>query len=43
MIAKVTYRLFSKYGNEKFAHDDDVDFSKYFSHHFAEMMLESHL
>jgi hypothetical protein len=43
VISKLTYRLFSKYGNSKFAHDDDVEFSKYFCENFAEMMLESHL
>jgi hypothetical protein len=43
IISKLTYRLFSKYGNPKNVHDDDVEFSKYFTDNFAEMMLESHL
>ena len=31
MIAKTTFRLFSKYGNVKYAHEDHKQFSKYFS------------
>jgi hypothetical protein len=30
MVAKITYRLFSKYGNPKFAGDKHKEFSKRF-------------
>lgn len=43
VISKVTYRLFSKYGNSKYAHEDDKEFSKQFNANFAEPLLESHL
>ena len=43
MAAKITYRLFSKYGNLKYVHKDDEAFSNMFFNKFAETLLESHL
>ena len=43
IIAKTTYRLFSKYGNSKYAGEEEVAFCKYFAENYAEMLLESHL
>lgn len=43
IIAKTTYRLFSKYGNAKYATDEEQAFSNYFADNYAEMLLESHL
>lgn len=43
MAAKITYRLFSKYGNIIYNKDEFADFNKYFIDNFAENLLESHL
>ena len=41
--SKISYRLFSKYGQPKFAAEGDKEFCKFFQETYAEMMLESHL
>jgi len=41
--SKISYRLFSKYGQPKFAAEGDKDFCKFFQETYAEKMLESHL
>jgi hypothetical protein len=43
MAAKITYRIFSKYGNLIYSKDEFKDFNKYFVDTFAEPLLESHL
>ena len=43
IAAKITYRLFQKYGNPQAVEDELVDFSKYFKDTFAVALLESHL
>jgi len=43
MAAKITYRLFSKYGNLKYVSADDEAFSADFFNKYAESLLESHL
>jgi hypothetical protein len=43
VAAKITYRLFSKYGNPIYAQDGHKKFSKHFQATYAEPMLESHL
>lgn len=43
MVAKITYRLFSKFGNPKIAKDEHKAFSKRFQEQFGELLLESHL
>jgi len=43
IVAKLTYRLFSKFGNPSHVEDELIDFSKYFKDTFAVPLLESHL
>lgn len=43
VAAKVTYRLYSKYGNPKYVEDQDIDFSKAFLEKYALPLLETHL
>jgi lysyl-tRNA synthetase class I len=43
MVAKLTYRLFSKFGNPKTSGENHKEFSKRFQATFAETLLESHL
>lgn len=43
IVAKLTYRLFSKFGNPKTSSDNHKEFSKRFQSTFAETLLESHL
>jgi importin-7 len=43
VAGQTTYRLFSKYGNPKFADDRYEEFSKAFREKFAVPLLESHL
>ena len=43
IVAKLTYRLFSKFGNPSHVEDEFIDFSKYFKDTFAVALLESHL
>ena len=43
MASKITYRLFSKYGNPVYAQDNYKKFSKNFQETFSELLLESHL
>jgi hypothetical protein len=44
MSAKITYRIFSKYGNINYNNNDEYkDFKKYFIDSFSESLLESHL
>lgn len=42
MASKITYRLFSKYGNPKYSKGQE-DFCQSFLDKFAEPLLESHL
>lgn len=43
MAAKITYRIFSKYGNPAYIKDEYKDFQTYFQATFSEQLLESHL
>jgi len=43
IAAKITYRVFHKYGNPQAVEEEYVDFSKYFKDTFAIALLESHL
>ena len=43
MVAKITYRLFNKYGNPKISAEKHKEFAKRFSAQFGELLLESHL
>lgn len=43
MAAKITYRIFSKYGNPAYVKDEFKDFQTYFQSTFSEQLLESHL
>lgn len=43
VACQTTYRLFSKYGNPKFADEKLEDFSKAFREKYAIPLLESHL
>lgn len=43
MAAKITYRIFSKYGNPAYAKDEYKEFQTYFQKTFSETLLESHL
>jgi len=43
MAAKITYRLFSKYGNTAYSKDEYGKFIEYFQKTFSETLLESHL
>lgn len=43
VAAKISYRLFSKYGNPSYVDDEHKKFSKNFVATFANVMLDSHL
>jgi hypothetical protein len=43
MASKITYRLFTKYGNKVYTKDDRKNFMEYFQRTFSEPLLESHL
>lgn len=43
MAAKITYRIFSKYGNIIYNKDEYKEFNKYFVDTFAQTLLENHL
>lgn len=43
IATKITYRLFSKFGNPTFVDEKFMDFSKKFKETFAIPLLESHL
>ena len=43
IAAKVTYRMFSKYGNPKFVEEKMLPFSKAFKEKYALALFESHL
>lgn len=43
IAGQTTYRLFSKYGNPKFADEKYAEFSKVFREKYAVPLLESHL
>lgn len=43
MAAKITYRLFSKYGNPKFVEKELQSFCNSFQTQYSEIILESHL
>lgn len=43
ICSKITYRLFSKFGNVSWVDDKFVDFSKRFKETFSVPLLESHL
>ena len=43
MASKITYRLFSKYGNPAYEKDELKSFHKYFQGEFTEKLLDVHL
>jgi len=43
VVSKLTYRIFSKFGNPSHVEDQLIDFSKYFKDTYAVPLLESHI
>lgn len=43
MASKITYRIFSKYGNPAYKKDEYAQFQTYFQQNFSEVLLEAHL
>lgn len=43
LAARMTYRVFQKYGNPTHVEEEHIDFSKYVRDTFAVPLLESHL